>query len=64
MSKTSQLLDDLRTHQPSPEELQERLDAAWPRTNLIATTNGTVLEAAPTPNQTPREWPKPEQTTD
>lgn len=64
MSKASQLLDDLTTGLPSHQELLERRDAARPHTNLIATTDGTTIQLAPTPAQTPREWQKPERTTD
>jgi len=64
MSKASQFLDDLYTRPPSQQEMMERQDAARPHTNLVATTDGRAIQLAPTPDQAPLEWKKPESTTD
>jgi hypothetical protein len=53
MSKASLLEDDLTAHRLPPQELQERREAARPRSKLIATTNGTFKELAPPPLPTP-----------
>jgi hypothetical protein len=65
MSKASQFANDLVSRQLSPKEIQERQDAAKPRTKLVATSTGKLVEPAPTPTQTPREYRQaPQQTTD
>lgn len=59
VSKASLLRRELLTRGPSPQELQERQDAARPRSTLIATTEGTVYDP-----ETQREQQVPDQTLD
>lgn len=54
MSKASDLVLDLVTRPLSPKQNRERKEAERPRTNLVATLDGQLVEPAPTPTQTPR----------
>jgi hypothetical protein len=54
MGKATELLDDLIARPLSPQEVQERREAARPKTKLVGTLDGRLLEPAPTPLEAPR----------
>jgi len=65
MGKATELVDDLISRPLSPKEIREQQEAAKPRHNLVATLDGKLVEPAPTPTQTPREYRQaPRQTWD
>jgi hypothetical protein len=53
MGKATELGDDLLARPLTAEEIRRREEATRPRTNLIATLDGQLVEPAPAPAQAP-----------
>jgi hypothetical protein len=59
MGRATELVDDLMSRPLSQKEIRKRREAIRPRANLLATSNGQLVEVTPPPVTTPQRVTRP-----